>query len=318
MSKLSHHYPSLLLLLLLLLSGCSTVSDERPEPIRKSEYYLEHGVNAFSNSDYVAATDFFSKALANYRSIDDTTGILLSYINLAETALASGNFPAALQNIEAAEKSARSEPYRAYQPRLALLRAQTHWRAREKEKSLALLERLLPSFDSEDRSREKPTLLLLGATTLRTDIAFARDDNDKQEARLWLRRLSLMLPATPGRTEAHQARLLRFEAQLAAYEHDDQNALNNFEQALQLYREGAARPAIAATLTESGKLLMKLERWEEAEEQLQRALYIRLWIMDRPGAAELLEQLQIIYHQLGDEERYQQIKREAARIPAPP
>jgi tetratricopeptide (TPR) repeat protein len=312
MSKLSHHYPSLLLLL--LLSGCSTVSDERPEPIRKSEYYLEHGVNAFSNSDYVAATDFFSKALANYRSIDDTTGILLSYINLAETALASGNFPAALQNIEAAEKSARSEPYRAYQPRLVLLRAQTHWRAREKEKSLALLERLLPSFDSEDRSQEKPTLLLLGATTLRTDIAFARDDDDKQEARLWLRRLSLMLPATSGRTEAHQARLLRFEAHLAAHEDDAQNALNKFEQALQLYREDAARPAIAATLTESGKLLMKLERWEEAEEKLQRALYIRLWIMDRPGATELLEQLQTVYHQLGDEERYQQIKTETARI----
>jgi tetratricopeptide (TPR) repeat protein len=312
MSKLSHHYLSPLILL--LLSGCSTVSDERPEPIRKSEYYLEHGVNAFSNSDYVAATDFFSKALANYRSIDDTTGILLSRINLAETALASGNFPAALQNIEAAEMSANAEPYIAYQPRLTLLRAQTHWRAREKEKALALLERLLPSFDSEDRSQEKPTLLLLGATTLRTDIAFALDDNNKQEARLWLRRLSLMLPATSGRTAAHQARLLRFEARLAAYEHDYQHALNNFEQALQLYREGAARPAIAATLTESGKLLMTLERWKEAEEKLQRALYIRLWIMDRPGAAELLEQLQTVYRQLGDEERYQQMKNEATKI----
>lgn len=314
MNKPRHRYLSLLLTL--LLGACSTVSDQRPEPIRKSEYYLEHGVSAYSDSDYVAASDFFSKALAHYRSIDDTTGILLSRINLAETALASGNFSAALKNIEAAERTASSEEYREYQPRLTLLRAQTHWRSHEKEKALALLESLLPPFDSENRSQKKSSLLLLGATTLRTDIAFARDDDEMQEASLWLRRLSLMLPTTEGRTELHHARLLRFEAQLAAYEHDPQEALNKFEQALQLYREGAARPAIAATLTESGKLLMAMGRWEEAEEVLQRALYIRLWIMDRRGSTELLEQLQVIYQQLGDEEHYQQIKKEAEKLTA--
>jgi tetratricopeptide (TPR) repeat protein len=312
MNKPGHRY--LALPLALLLGACSTVSDQRPEPIRKSEYYLEHGVSAFSDSDYVAASDFFSKALAHYRSIDDTTGTLLSRINLAETALASGNFSAALENIKAAETTANAEHYRDYQPRLTLLRAQTHWRSHEKEQALALLENLLPPFDSENRSQKKATLLILGATTLRTDIAFARDDDDKQAARLWLRRLSLMLPGTEGRTDLHHARLLRFEAQLAAYDHEPQDALNKFEQALQLYREGAARPAIAATLTESGKLLMTMGRWQEAEERLQRALYIRLWIMDRQGSAELLELLQIVYQQLDDEERYQQIKTETEKL----
>ena len=300
--------------LLLLQAACGSVSDTRPEPVRKSEYYLEHGVSAFENSDYVAATDFLRKALAHYRSIDDTTGVLLSRINLAETALASGNFKAALEQIEEAEKGAARDPYREHRPRLTLLRAQTHWRADEGERALALLQPLLPNFDSDGRSSERPTLLQLGATTLRTDIAFARDDDNKQEARLWLQRLALMLPATAGETTLHRARLLRFEAQLAAHEQAPQNALEKFDQALQRYREGAARPAIAATLTESGKLLMQLGRWEEAEEQLQRALYIRLWIMDRPGAAELLQQLQIVYRELGDGERLEQIRSEAARL----
>ncbi|MCW8919538.1 MAG: tetratricopeptide repeat protein [Gammaproteobacteria bacterium] len=301
-------------LFLLLQAACSGVSDTRPEPVRKSEYYLEHGVSAFENSDYVAAADFLRKALAHYRSIDDTTGVLLSRINLAETALAAGNFKAALEQIEEAERIADGEPYHEYRPRLALLRAQTHWRAEEGEKALALLQPLLPNFESDGRSSERPTLLQLGAVTLRTAIAFARDDDERQEARLWLQRLALMLPRTEGRTALHHARLLRFEAQLAAHEEAPQTALEKFDQALQLYREGAARPAIAATLTESGKLLMQLGRWEEAAEQLQRALYIRLWIMDRPGAAELLQPLQIVYRQLGDEERLEQINSEANRL----
>ena len=301
-------------LLMLALSACSSVSDKRPEPLRKSEYYLEHGVSAFENSDYVTASDFLNKALAHYRSIDDTSGILLSRINLAETALAAGTFEAVAGHLDAAEKLSNRSGYHGFQPRLTLLRAQLHWRQHQGEKALQLLNSLLPEFDTEHRSKEKGDLVILGATTLRTAIAFAAREEPPQEALLWLRRLSLMLPATDGRTELHHARLLRFEAELAYRTGDTEQAIVKFEAALQRYREAATRPAIAATLTELGKLLVKLERWQEAEERLQGALYIRLWIMDRPGSLEVLGLLQTVYQQLGDEARYLQLKGEAERI----
>lgn len=299
---------------LLLLSACSGVSDTRPEPIRKSEYFLEHGVSAFENSDYVAATDFLRKALAHYRSIDDTTGVLLSRINLAETALAAGNFTAAAEHVTAAESLSLLPEHQEYQPRLTLLHAQIHWRQQQKAEALQLLSTLLPEFDEEQRSTQKGNLLLLGATTLRTDIAFAALDSNPDEARLWLQRLSLMLSSTEEDSPLHQARLLRFEAQLAHHENDTQQALQKLEEALQLYREAAVRPAIAATLTESARLLVAMERWQEAEAQLQRALYIRLWIMDRSGTAELLELLQLVYRELGDEERYRQTREQAEEL----
>lgn len=304
-------------LALLLLSACSGISDTRPELIRKSEYYLEHGVSAYENSDYVAATDFLRKALAHYRSIDNTEGILLSHINLAETALAAGNFAAAEENIDAAEKISQLSNYREFNPRLQLMRAQVYWRQHDASNALQQLASLLPPFDEEQRSEKRPDLLMLGAVTLRTDIAFSRENDAHAEAKLWSHRLSLMLPQTEGNTQLHKARLLRFEAQLAYYEGDPKDALETLEEALQLYRDSAARPAIAATLTERGDMLIKLERWQEAEDELQRALYIRLWIMDRSGSQELLQKLQLVYIALGDNERYQQTVKEAERIIPP-
>ncbi len=305
-----------LLVITLLLNACSSVSDTRPEPIRKSEYLLESGVSAFENSDFVEATDFLRKALAHYRSIDDREGVLFSHINLAETALAAGNFDAAEAHTAAAQQITRSGEFQGLAPRITLLQAQRQWRRGLRDETLHLLAPLMPQFNEEQRTSIKPNLVTLGATTLQTDIAFAQADNAAQQ-RLWLKRLSLMAPATEGNTELHQARLLRFEAQLAQTDGALAEALEKFSQALQLYRASASRPAIAATLTEIGGLLMQQQRWKEAEDHLQRALYIRLWIMDRIGSTKLLEMLKQTYQQLGDEERYLQTLKQAQRISQP-
>ena len=312
MSKLKYYLLSPLLLI--ILSACSSISDERPEPIRKSEYYLEHGVSAFANSDYVTATDFFSKALAHYRSIDNTTGILLSRINLAETSLASGNFSASEQNIKMAESIVQHENYAEYRPRINLLHSQIHWKKKEQSEALQQLQTLLPQFDEGNQSKTTPNLLMVGATTLRTDIAFAHIDENTVEAHLWLDRLSLMIQSAKDVTPQHKARLLRFEAQIAFRNGKNESAFLKLEQALQQYRQTASRPAIAATLTEMGQLLMNMERWDRAEESLQRALYIRLWTVDRLGAKEVMQMLHTIYIEIGDEVKAKQILEEAYRV----
>jgi tetratricopeptide (TPR) repeat protein len=301
-------------LLILLLTACSSVSDERPDPIRKSEYYLENGVTAFTNSDFVAATDFFNKALAHYRSLDDNTGILQSRINLAETALILNKLDAATRHIEVAEKIAAAPHYRDYQSRLTLLKAQINWRKKEREKTLALLEPLLPGFDDKHRPDQPISMLLIGATILRTDIAFSQIDSDITEVHLWLNRLAEMLRRADEPTPLQLARQLRFEAQLDYHQGQTQAALDKQEEALVLYREAAARPAIATTLTESAHILMEAGEWQRAEERLQRALYIRLWIIDQASALETISLLQQVYGKLGDMENLQRMNEEADKI----
>jgi len=292
----------LLLLGSTFLSGCSSVSDTRPEVLRTSERYLQQGVEAYGNSDYVSATDFFSKALAQYRSIDDLHGILFSRINLAETAMAAGSYTAVEHQLEAAERIVKTLGGSEYQPRLELLRAQSFWHEEKKEQALAALSPLLPEFDDEGKPQQQLDALMLSAVMLRTAIAFADVDNHAENAKLWLRRLDFAYARTEDTTALHQARLRRFEGQWSLHTGKLQDAANRFAEALEAYREAAARPAIAATLGESATVAMKQQQWPVAEDRLLRALFIRIWILDRFGSAATLDQLSDVYKAEGNVE----------------
>lgn len=282
------------LLAMCLLAACSGVSDTRPEVIRKSERYLEQGVEAYGNSDYVAATDFFTRALAHYRSIDDLNGILFSHINLAETALSAGAYDAVRQQLSDADRVVRTLGETGYQPRLALLWAQSYWRDGEEERALAALSSLLPRFSGEQVQQSVATLELT-ATMLRTSIAFASLEKDAEGAGLWLRRLESAFARSSDTSPRHLARLARFQGQWLMHRGELEQAGGLFQRALDIYRPAAARPAIAATLSESARLAIRMQQWEQAEDRLLRALFIRVWILDRVGSAEVLELLSEVY-----------------------
>lgn len=302
MNRRNRHF-LLLSLLFLHLIGCTSVSDMRPEVVRKGEYYLEHGVDAYANSDYVTATDFFQKALAQYRSIDDTHGVLLARINLAETAMATGNSQAVLNQLDAAEEVAQRSSADTYHKRLQLLRAQVYWRERDSKRVLTLIEPLLPQFDEKGKPEERPDLLSLTAVILRTDIAFSKIEEDHENAIRWTRRLEACLRSNDDTTPLHNARLNRFKALLAYRDGHVNRALEMLDQALVEYRQAAVRPAIAATLTETARLYMSMKKWPEAEERLRRALYVRVWILDRVGSREVLYLLAAVYDETDNREK---------------
>lgn len=286
---------SALLLAMTLVAACSSVSDTRPELIRKSERYLEQGVEAYSNSDYVAATDYFTRALAHYRSIDDLNGVLFSHINLAETAMAAGSYDAVRQQLSDADHIIRTLGTSEHEPRLALLWAQSYWHEGRKEKALGTLSPLLPRFPEEGQAQQGRDSLELTALMLRTAIAFAALEEDGENAQQWLRRLENAVAHSRDVTALHRARLYRFQAQWSMHQGELVLTEELFQQALDIYRPAAARPAIAATLSESARLAMLMQRWELAEDRLLRALFIRVWILDRIGSAEILELLSEVY-----------------------
>ncbi len=287
--------------ILLLLQACAGVSDDRPEVVRESERYLERGVAAFRDDDYVTAASLFSKALLHYRSFDDAEGVLLSHINLAETALALGNHRAAGKQLALAEQVIHREASLAeHGSRVTLLRATSAVEQGNAELAMELLAPLLPGFGADGRPLSPAMPTALAALVLRTRLALLEADAPE----LWVGRLQRSLDGLSGEPDpAQSARLKRFQAQLAASERRWGAAHALYREALASYRELAARRGIAQTLEEWAALYMAQEEWEAARDRLQRALFVRSWYHDRRGVARILDGQEKAYAQLGDSQR---------------
>ena len=283
-------------LLALLLGACAGVSDSRPSVVRDSERYLERGVAAFQDDDYVSAAQLFGKALRRYQSIDNPQGVLLSHINLAETALALGNPRAVAAQLDAAQGVLDREPGLAeHAPRVTLLRASNALDQGDAETAMLLLPPLLPALDSA--AVLSPTAR--AALVLRTRAAFLTGEDPTD----WILRLHRDLEAGGAIPPADLARLKRFQARLAAGQGRGEEAAARYREALEIYRSLAARRAIAMTLEEWAGLSIAEADWPGAKNRLERALLVRSWLQDRSGVARILETQQIVHAALGDTRR---------------
>lgn len=295
---MNRHAVWLLLLLPLLLVGCSGISDTRPEIVRTSERMLERGVDAHNYGDYATAIDLFSRALGQYRSIDDRQGMLYSHLNLAETSLSGSHHEPAAQHIAAATRLAKERDHLQAQQRTTLLQARWYWQQQQGEQALEQLSHILPDFEGS-RPLTRPNEVQLAALALRSEIALHQEQ--EEQATRWIARLRQSITRGRPDTPWHLLRLQRLEAQLAAEQGAYQQALALLEEPLARYREAAMRPAIAATLREAAEIEQRRGEPAQAIALLERALHIRVWMMDRAHARQLLRQLAQLHEQQGEE-----------------
>lgn len=276
-----------LLLLTLSLGACVSPPEQRPDAVLQGQRFLELGVQAYRGDDYANAAAHFTKALAHYQGLDDRGGILRSRINLAETSLAVGNNAAAQRHLDAAAALAQAEGEDNALRRVALLRSTLALKGERYDTATALLESLLTDKDDIGRT----------ALANRAAVALARQDAD---AAGWVQRYAA---AVRGRDAALLARSLRFEAELKQRSGDFAAADALLRQALDGYKGIPNRTGTAATLEQWAALLAAQQQWTAAEDRLQRALNIRLWLLDRSATAGDLRQLAAANTAMGQQER---------------
>lgn len=279
--------PVLITLAAVLLGACVSAPEQRPAALLQGERFLEMGVQSFRADDYANAATHFTRALDHYLGLDHQPGILHSRINLAETALAVGNGAAAERHLRAARPLAGA----AEADRLQLLHSSVAlWQGRPDqavELLAPLLERVPPG-----------TGLHRSALANRSAAALARNDAD---AAAWVERYAAALHGVEG--GALVGRLHRFRAELARRSGDAAAAAAALQQALAAYKAIPDRPGTAATLEQWAVLLMDGQHWDEAEDRLQRALHIRLWLLARRDTVVGLRRLAAVSEARGQPQR---------------
>ena len=270
------------ILLFFTLNACSGGPAEKPLPvsITSPARLLDKGVSHYENNNYAEAIDQFEKALLQYRSIDNQTGIAKSCMNLAKTYMAINNNQTAAEYLAIANTVIKQASLDELNDHLHLLNSSL---AINKGLFDHALQELKPVLSS------KNTITQLAALKNRTRIAFLQDSSDRQQ---WLEKYKSLQQNNAENTSSHLARILRFEAELSDIR---ENKAELLMRSLSISKNLADRPAIAATLTQWAQLDIEAEMFEQAEDKLLRALFIRHQLTDVKNSLMILKQLQRIY-----------------------
>ncbi|MCU7835215.1 MAG: hypothetical protein KZQ83_08145 [gamma proteobacterium symbiont of Taylorina sp.] len=292
---------TIVLFLMMSLLSCAMTSDteesQQPERIRDAENLLVRGVADYSQSDYLQAGIFFTRALHLYRSIDNPQGIVLSCINLAKTSLVTGDILRAEAFVDKAKSILHSSLLLQREHLINYLAIVDSSIKIEKMEYHAAKEILQPLLDT---AYSKQSEINIAAVQNRLRIAIEEQASD---AFVWMQSYSDLLQLSESPRLNQNARLLRFKAAL----NDNVEEQNqNYNMALNLYRQAAHRMGIAATLEEWAQQQYENQYYHAAANKLRRALFIRIELKDRRNSQAILVILQKIYRQSGNRAKEKQ------------
>ena len=266
----------------LLLAACGSPPPPMPAVVTASKSDMAKAMLAYSDSRYAEARNFFGRALADYRSVDDVEHEVEVLSDLADSALLQGDVDAARGYLDTAGKLADQQHPAPQRPRLTLLSAYADLQSQDPASAAAKLDGLLNDATT-------PVDIRQAALFARTQAAF---DAKAPDSAQWLAKI----PAANADPLA-AARLERLQAQAAT---DPGKAAALYASALDRYQTAYYRPGIAAVHEEWGRLLLSQKDWAGARDHLRRALAVRLWMLDATHSAHVLTDLAQADTALGD------------------
>ncbi len=284
-------YPAVAwLLVLMLLAGCGSRPVHQPAVVVNSNADMALGMRAYQDDNYSEASNYFSRALAQYRSVDARSGELYALIDLADSALGQGDYLAARSYLAATDTISDAGNYPGLESHISLLQSYADMQAGDNQRAAKQLDALLAETNLAADIRK-------AALFARTQVAF---DLKSPDTSAWMNKLGNSLDSSPDTLS--KARFQRLEALQALSGGDSRKAADLYTSALDAYRGIYYRPGIAATLEEWAGLSMQQRDWADARERLQRALQVRLSMDDRSHSIRDLDKLAQVNTTLGDSE----------------
>lgn len=286
---MNNHRSAFSLIFVLLLESCGNSVVNRPVLLSDAENYTQDGLQAYLDAKWGRADSLFSKSLSLYQGIDDQSGVLYSYINLAEVALSTGDYLKVEKHLDQAGLIAKKDQFKDAQARITLLYSLSALKQNQLIRAESLLKSLLPKFEGEQLIGTA-NAIQLAALVNRTKIAFKNKKNES----LWTSRFESVLNRSAENSPELEARLFRFQAKLFEQQDDFSNAEKYLQLALINYKKNLSRSGIGMTLLEIGKLYMKQERWLNARDYLTRSADVFRFLKNHEkGAVALAERLMV-------------------------
>lgn len=306
----------LVVLLVMPLLSCSTTHDARPQAIIDAETQMQRGTAAYIEDRYAVAARHFSQALQLYHSLDHQPGILSSLSNLAETAIAIGNYSQAEDLLHQLQNQHKLTTDTAHKNRIQLLHIKLLFHQQDYAQAIRKLSPLLPEFNDQQQSKLPMPLDLNIISTM----ARLMSITDHVDSNLWNRRFQQAMAQQPE-SPRYQALWLRLQAEALHRNGDPDQALQRLQQALQLSKQQAHRRGIAASLQHMARIQVSRDEMETAVGLYERALKIQLWTTNKTASEKIMQQLKALHQTLGNHAKalqYQQQLNELEQAEAVP
>lgn len=283
----------------LALAGClgGGGPSDAPPPDRPSDLArdtLDAGLESFRTHQFSNARLLFNRAYQEYRSYDDTGGMVAAQMNLAEIDLLVGETEAAGARLARSRELVEGDRLTQYAARLAYMEARQAQQAGDADRAWDRIDAARAPLTEESPQSDLMGLML---DLLAADLLIAADPDEA----------ALAISDLEARTvESHdliRARVHRLAADLARDRDDAAGAEARYGAALDAYRLAEYRPGIAATHEAWAVLYESREAWERVDHHLSRALSVRLWMSDRAHTAADLGRLADAADALGDADR---------------
>ncbi len=256
---------SSVLCLSLILASCATQPTNSPTHLVRGHQLSQQGIQAFQNEQWVKAERLFQQALRYYQSVDASQGIAHCHINLSQLELRRHNFEPAQYHLKQAKSVVQQSKLTSLKLRLQLLAATLAMQQQKYNQAETLLRNLLP-LSPDFPAKKKMNALQLSAISLRTKLAFVI----QKESELWLQRYQTALQTSPDNF-IHQARILRFQAQILIQKGELTQAEIMLHKILAKYKKNDLRSGIAATLGDLAQLHLQQHNLQQARNFFSRA-----------------------------------------------
>jgi len=264
-----------LLLVAALAAGCGSRKPPPPEAVAVPLDALRMGMQSYQDDQYVAAAQLFAKALAHFRSVDDSRGQVIALMDLADVALVLGEHARAAHHLAEAERLVQRDRLPGFGAQLQLMLCQTAAQAGDAVGAEARCGAVLALAEVDPR-------VALAARFELAKLALTRAAG-WEAARA---ALAEALDADPRPTT--RARLLRLDADAARRTGDLAGAYAALTKALAIYQAELYRPGIAASHEELAAVAQAEGKLEIARDHYERALTVRMWMLDRVHGASAL------------------------------